>query len=98
MRRVNVQPFARGQGQAFVDGQPWLGGEIRIIAGPQSLNANFAVKHSLRVIPRFAMVLDAGTATAPSPLPRGSSAWTNADIYLALPALLSGQNVTLWIA
>lgn len=92
------QPFARGQGKAFTDGQPYLGGQIRVLIGPIAANVNYALNHNLRVIPRFCMVLDAGTGSVPSPLPRGATAWNASSISLNLPAIAAGQNVTLWLA
>lgn len=86
---MDAQPFARGQGRAFTDGQPWLGGQIRILTGPINANVNYAVTHNLRVIPRFCMVLDTGTDAASTPLPRGATAWNNGTIYLKIPNIAS---------
>ena len=92
------QPFARAQAQAFRDGQPYLGGQIRILSGALAANANYAVPHNLRVTPRFVWLLDAGTTGITGPLPRGATAWNSLNVYLNLPAVAAGQNLTLLIA
>lgn len=92
-------PFAIGRGAPFQDGQPWLGGRIRILTGPISGNANYQLATLLGGLARFVWVLDAGTLTTfTNPLPRGSTAWDNNNVYLNLPAIGSGHSVVFFIA
>jgi len=90
-------PFAIGASQPFTDNQPWLGGWIRVL-GAQGANANLAVAHGLRVRPRFALLLDAGTTGAQQPLPRGATAWDSATIHVGIPLIPAGQSLVLLIA
>lgn len=97
-RGTAEQSYALGAGQPFRDNQPYLGGWVRLLAGPIAANANLQVTHGLRAIPRFAQVIDSGTTGIASPLPRGASAWHQDAIYVNIPAVAAGQTVTLWIA
>lgn len=92
-------PFAAGQGQPLVSNKPFLGGWLVGLAGSIGANANYQIPHGLRAKPRFAIVLDVGAATGfNSPLPRGSTAWDNKNIYVNLPAVPVGSTVWLLIA
>jgi hypothetical protein len=89
-------PFS-GDGRAFYDFQPYLGGTIRLVKGVQAANGNFQISHTCRKIPRAVEVLDSGTVSAPSPLPRGTSAWTFANVFVNLPAVAAGQTLVLLV-
>jgi hypothetical protein len=92
-------PFAFGQGKAFSDNTNYLGAWIRVLPGPIAANANYAIAHGLKCLPRFALIIDAGTTVVSSnPMPRGTTAWSFSSIYVSVPAVAAGQSLTVLIA
>lgn len=88
-----MMDFSRAE--PFVDGRPFLGGEIVIIPGGTAANANFVKTHHRRRIPRAALLLDVGTNAITGPLPRGTTAWSTTQVSWAIPTVAANQPLIL---
>jgi hypothetical protein len=87
MTTANLQGFPLGTVAPYVNGQPFLGGEILILLAAAS-NTNSTFAHTLRRVPHAYWVLDVGRNMAMlTPFERGSTAWTQSLVSFNLPLI-----------
>lgn len=91
----NIFPFA-GDGRAFYDGQPYLGGQIRILSNLAG-TTNLTISHNLNIVPRFLIVLSATNVFTPKWKTAGT--WTTQNILIQFDTSIpSNGSVTILIA